>query len=94
MIQYLFEENMIDYSLGDLTMPLQCCKEKFSQIPDDEPVFILRGQDLLALETVRHWMILARRAGVNAEKMRAVELHHDAILNFRIGNPNRVKVPD
>ncbi len=28
------------------------------QIPEDEPVFLLRAQDRTAAETVRHWVIL------------------------------------
>lgn len=34
-------------------------------IPHDEPVFILRGQDELAGDTVRHWAILAREHGAS-----------------------------
>lgn len=75
-------------------MPLQCCKDKFPKIPDDEPVFILRGQDSLATDVVRHWMMLARRAEVNAEKMRAVQAHLDAMVDFKAKFPSRIKVPD
>ena len=39
-------------------------------IPDDEPVFLLRGQDVLAPELLRHWavqLLLNGGSGVMAE---------------------------
>ncbi len=35
------------------------------QMDPEEPVFILRGQDILAPDTVRHWAILALAADVS-----------------------------
>lgn len=38
--------------------------------PPDEPIFVLRGQDVLAAETVRFWEHLARDSGqVNEGKL-------------------------
>lgn len=34
-----------------------------NKIPEDEPVFLLRAQDALAAETVRHWARLAELSG-------------------------------
>ena len=36
---------------------------------DDEPVFILRGQDMLADSLVATWAILASKHGCNREKI-------------------------
>lgn len=44
-------------------------------IPDDEPVFILRGQDKLAADTVRHWAILARDNGVSDDIIQMAREH-------------------
>lgn len=38
-------------------------KTEFGNIPDEEPVFILRGQDKLACETVRLYAKLRRKGG-------------------------------
>lgn len=39
------------------------------EAPDEEPVFTLRGRDLLAPEIVDEWALLAERRGVNREKV-------------------------
>jgi hypothetical protein len=75
-------------------MPAQCCKDKWPQIPDDEPVFILRGKDLLVLPIVHAWMEAATGAGVNDNKMEAVGQHYAAIQEFQRAHPERCKIPD
>jgi hypothetical protein len=75
-------------------MPLQCCKDKWPTIPDDEPVFVIRGKDLLAIKVVRKWIAEAFKAGVNLEKMEAVQLHLQAIIDFQRDHPERCKIPD
>jgi hypothetical protein len=75
-------------------MPAQCCKDKWPTIPDDEPVFVIRGKDLLALSVVQLWMDKAIDAGVNDEKMLAVLEHYNAIAKFQEDHPERCKVPD
>jgi hypothetical protein len=37
------------------------------KIPDDEPVFLLRAQDMLASRAVRFWCAEAEKAGVAPE---------------------------
>lgn len=39
-------------------------------MPPDEPVFLLRAQDELAVETVEDWASRAADAGVTKEKVR------------------------
>ncbi len=75
-------------------MPMQCCKDKWPTIPDDEPVFVIRGKDLLAIPNVQDWMERARKASVNADKMKAVQMHLDAIIEFQESHPERCKIPD
>lgn len=41
-------------------------------IPLDEPVFILRGQDRFASDTVRYYATLVSNAGVDVELVRVV----------------------
>ncbi len=37
------------------------------KIPEDEPVFLLRGQDIAAPETVRHWARAANSFGARSD---------------------------
>lgn len=75
-------------------MPALCCKDKWPEIPDDEPVFVIRGQDLLALGAVSAWMEAARGAKVNLGKMIRVREHREAIERFQAEHPERCKIPD
>lgn len=60
---------------------------------DDEPVFVIRGQDILAPQAVAHYAALARKLGLEhfAQEVeaRAVEL-----MRWQAANASRVKVPD
>jgi hypothetical protein len=38
-----------------------------NKIPEDEPVFLLRAQDQVAAEAVRHWAVLHRYKGGNVD---------------------------
>jgi hypothetical protein len=75
-------------------MPAPCCKDKWPTIPDDEPVFVIRGKDLLAARAVAHWMDMAAKADVNSDKMAAVARHLKAIEDFQRDHPERCKIPD
>lgn len=46
-------------------------------IPDDEPVFLLRGQDIFAATTVRHWASLVVSKGGDPEIARVAREHAD-----------------
>jgi len=48
-------------------------------IPEDEPVFLLRGQDLTAHHVVRLWADLAARRGATPEIVGAARLHAGAM---------------
>lgn len=50
-------------------MKARTAKHTIARIPDDEPVFILRGQDQLAEEVVNFWADLAERAEVRSGKV-------------------------
>lgn len=61
-------------------------------IPDDEPVFLLRGQDLAAPEAVRYWAELAHRLGAPLEFVtRALD---QADNMDRWAEERRGKIPD
>lgn len=59
-------------------------------IPDDEPVFILRAQDVLALHAMRAYLLIVEdqtHASVVEARIRDFEL-------FAAKHPERVKAPD
>lgn len=61
-------------------------------IPQDEPVFLIRGQDVIAPETVEAWANLAALAGadhtiVHSARCQAREMR-------RWGKEHRNKIPD
>lgn len=44
-------------------------------IPDEEPVFLLRAKDELAVETLEHWISLAKSRGVDQRTIDSAERH-------------------
>ena len=50
-------------------MALKATCKTLAKVADDEPIFVLRAQDMLAAETVRHWVQLARENGVSVDKL-------------------------
>jgi len=79
---------------GELNVPPEIWREiraarEIHHIAHPEPVFVLRGQDVLAPQAVRQWAELAAKAGVPGEKIeRALD-----IANKMEEWPHR-KVPD
>ena len=60
----------------------------------DMPVFTLIGKDVLAVNTVQFWLAQAKEAGVNPQKIAKVQEHLDALIRFKLDNPDRMQVPD
>lgn len=76
-------------------MPKECCKETWEKIPDDEPVFIIRGKDLLACGAVSDWITRAElEAVVPDEKIAKAKEHLLSIITFQEEHPERCKMPD
>lgn len=75
-------------------MPSQCCKDTWSKIPDDEPVFILRARDLVSTQAIMAWLRAAESQGVNVDKIDRAQQHLDDFLRFQALNRQRCKIPD
>jgi len=43
------------------------------RIPEDEPVFLIRGQDKLAPSVIRSWALEAREFGVDSDMVHTAE---------------------
>jgi hypothetical protein len=58
-------------------------------IPDDEPVFLIRGCDAVAVETVRFWATVAAAMGAAPEIVEAARKQADLMEAWPVH-----KVPD
>lgn len=61
-------------------------------IPDDEPVFLIRSQDVSAIPAIVAWCENAKTQGVDPEIIAAVRRHIDLMHEWRATHP--VKVAD
>ena len=67
-----------------------CNLETSVAIPDDEPIFILRAQDMLALQV----LIFYKTTVATEEHKDAVRHRIREFRNFGNDNPGRMKAPD
>jgi hypothetical protein len=61
-------------------------------IPQDEPVFLIRAQDITAAPTVRFWASQAEARGADPRMVKRVRAWADEIERYQ--DHNGVKVPD
>lgn len=62
------------------------------RIPAGEPVFLLRGSDVLAPATLLHWCSLANAAGVKSDMVNSAIEHQEKMVEWQRANGS--KVPD
>ena len=62
-------------------------------IPEDEPVFVIRGQDCCAVSTLFHYARQAENAGAAPRLVKAVREHAEAMVSYQNRTGIR-KVPD
>lgn len=77
---------------------------EFKDIPEDEPLFLLRGQDALAPQAIEAYASLVRATASGKTDATAAQKLHDvadecqnvaaAMQVWQAGNPDRVKLPD
>lgn len=67
-------------------------QDPWGNIPEDEPVFLLRGQDKFAPELLLRWAAKLRLDGGEAEMAEMVEDHAQSMLNWQ--KYNAKKLPD
>lgn len=63
-----------------------------NKIPMNEPVFLLRGQDILAPEVIAFWNMLYKRRGGDPNVVKLVEAHIEKIEEYQKINP--IKLAD
>ena len=62
-------------------------------IPDDEPTFILRARDILALGVLNYYQVRSDRDGCTQYHMQLVEDVIKRFTDFRNNHPERMKQP-
>ena len=68
--------------------------KQYLNIPDDEPIFILRAQDILSLPTLRHYTDQASEEGADPSFLENLRQAGNTFEDWRIKNSGRVKFPD
>lgn len=67
-------------------------QDPLNLIQKDEPVFLLRGQDILAPELLLRWAAKLRLKGGDPHMARIVEDHAQKMIQWQVSNAN--KIPD
>jgi len=62
------------------------------KIPEDEPVFLIRGQDVLGPVTLEFWANKLKQRGGDPKMEKMVRDHADAMMDWQ--NKNTCKLPD
>lgn len=63
-------------------------------IPDDEPVFLVRGQDVVGAATVRAWADMAQDAGAAPEIVRIARQHAEKMAAWPKKKVADLKTPN
>lgn len=63
-------------------------------IPEEEPIFILRGQDEAAEDTLDDYRINAQDAGASDEFVQGVNEEVEKFVRFKKDHSESMKVPD
>lgn len=64
-------------------------------IPEDEPIFILRGQDVIAPDAIRAYARKCKLMGFVSQRFTSqVEVCADEMASWQGANRERVKTPD
>jgi hypothetical protein len=63
------------------------------RVPEDEPLFILRGRDFLAVQAIYHYLEEMIESGCDSERIAAVRKVAKQFVDFEVAHPERVKLP-
>ena len=67
-------------------------------IPEDEPIFILRAQDMLSIPTIARYDVAAREIAEHErpgkEWFESLEAHQAEFAKWQAENLDKVKIPD
>lgn len=67
--------------------------QEVMNIPTDEPIFVMRSQDIYGAEAVEFWLGAAQRA-VSPDKFQSAAERYKEMLEWQNMEPTRAKIPD
>lgn len=76
-----------DLKYGDVTL-------QYGDIPEDEPLFIFRGRDALALHAIQAYREICADVGRPAWHLELIDRNCQSIAAWQADNPGRVRLPD
>jgi hypothetical protein len=62
-------------------------------VPDDEPLFLLRGRDVLAIELLFSYFLISAKAGCTAYHYKKLGETIEGFIKFKREHPERMKMP-
>lgn len=62
-------------------------------VPEDEPMMLFRGRDMLAMHIVWLYLGVAQRARCNTEHLRGITERSEAFTSFSLQHADRMKRP-
>lgn len=68
-------------------------RETGEEIPQDEPIFILRGRDLMASSTIRDYHLRCETSGCQTAHIHAIEASLNRFAIFQHEKPERMRFP-
>lgn len=63
-------------------------------VPDDEPVFVIRAQDVAAPAAISAYKAEVRKHGAPAHLLMGADRMLSEVTSWQFSHPGRVKVPD
>jgi len=63
-------------------------------IPEDEPIFILRGQDKITMGALDAYFTYAQMVGCDEKFINSLEEHISSIARWQHENLGKLKIPD
>lgn len=67
--------------------------QEVMKIPADEPIFVMRSQDIYATESVDYWLNAAQKT-VSIKKFGSAARRYKEMLEWQNVEPTRAKIPD
>lgn len=64
-----------------------------NEIPEDEPTFIFRAKDRLAIEVLRFYKVKCELDGCTSEQLEGITNELHKFISFRNNNPDKMKQP-
>jgi hypothetical protein len=86
--------NLSDLAPGEYVLVPVAKDRCLAKVRDDEPIFVLRGQDLIAPVAIEYWAIKAKEHNVHPDKSTTAFGDARAMREYQMAHPDKAKYPD